>query len=70
MFSWAHLSDITLLCYYRLYTHIKAEPFGDKRFPNVGEKLEALEEVLMKRIPAKHLWEIEKMLTDKKIKVQ
>lgn len=67
MNNWRNLSDKALLSLHKFYLTVKAEPWGYKKFPNVGEKVAVLEEIIWLRIPVSHLWEIEKLLLDNNI---
>lgn len=65
--NFGHLSDTAVMSLHRHFTVIKAEPWGYKKFPNIGERLALLDEQIMLRIPASHLWEIEQLQRDNNI---
>lgn len=56
-----NLCDRTILKLHRLYSQVLREPWGYRRFPNGGQALAKLEEVMEQRIPADHIEQIEKL---------
>lgn len=55
------LSDTAVLSQYFFYKAVLAQPWGYKKFPNAGERLQKLSDIIDQRIPASHVEEIQKI---------